>query len=147
MKRSAFLITLSREHHTALVWAKRAQRGGGEEATALMQALVGLFERELAPHFAAEEADLLPLLHAHGQAALAERTLAEHATLRAEAGRLRDGCAAALVPFGRVLGDHVRFEERELFPVIESILVHRAHEDAATGGRSVPARGNVPEQR
>lgn len=141
MKRSAFLITLSREHHTALVWAKRAQRGS-EGAAALMPALVGLFERELAPHFAAEEADLLPLLHAHGQAALAERTLAEHAALRAEAGRLRDGCEAAVAPFGRALADHVRFEERELFPVIESILAQ-----AATGGRSAPARGDVPEQR
>ncbi|SDH96168.1 hemerythrin domain-containing protein [Propionivibrio dicarboxylicus] len=147
MKRSAFLITLSREHHTALVWAKRAQRGSGEEATALMPSLVGLFERELAPHFAAEEADLLPLLHAHGQAALAARTLAEHATLRAEAARLRDGCAAALAPFGRALADHVRFEERELFPVIESILAQRADAAAPTVGRSTPARGDMPEQR
>lgn len=157
MKRSDFLIGLSREHHSALVWAKRAQRGanvdaqrgakGDDAAAALMQGLVAVFDRDLAPHFAVEEADLLPLLHAHGATELAARLLAEHAALRAEAGRLGEGCAAALASFGRALADHVRFEERELFPVVESILAQRADGSADLGGRSVPARGDVPEQR
>ena len=149
MKRSDFLIGLSREHHSALVWAKRAQRGAnvGDDAAALMHSLVTLFDRELAPHFAVEEADLLPLLQAHGTTELIARLLAEHAALRAEVVRLGEGCAAALAPFGRALADHVRFEERELFPVIESILAQRADEGAATGGRPAPAKGDVPEQR
>ena len=73
-----------------------------------------------AGRFAEEERDLLPLLEAHGHAALAQRLNAEHAQLRTLfAAALRGEREAEA---GQALIDHVRFEERELFPVVETLF-------------------------
>lgn len=135
MKRDPSLQALSREHHTALSLANRigkALRAGdpaGIEAARLE--LVEAARTELAPHFEIEETHLLPMLAAHGEAALAERMLAEHNTLR----RLADGAAeavlladaiACLSAFVAVLIAHVRFEERDLFERIQAIHGHDA---------------------
>lgn len=125
MKRANALADLSREHHTALVWALRATRAAGVDhraAVEVMSALVAIFERELEPHFKVEEAGLLPALQAAGEVALVERTLAEHRQLRATMRRIVAGDAAALAVFGKALQAHVRFEERELFPLAEQRL-------------------------
>ncbi len=125
MKRHPGLIKLSREHHAALVLAKRAQRLGSETSEAAAPFLAEVaqaFANESEPHFLAEESGLLAALDAAGQAALAERTLADHQALRALARRLAAGDAASLCRFGELLEAHVRFEERELFPHAESIL-------------------------
>ena len=125
MKRHPSLIALSREHHAALVWAKRAQRSGELDPNVLMVQLIALFERELDPHFATEERDILPILQQRGHHALVTKTLEEHRALRAEIERMRAGDAEALAPFGAALAAHVRFEEREMFPVVESVLRNR----------------------
>ena len=124
MKRHPGLQRLSREHHVALVLAKRARRlGSGTAAAARFIAEVAqAYSTELEPHFLAEESGLLAALAVAGQAALAERTLAEHRTLRALVRRLAAGDGACLHRFGELLEAHVRFEERELFPRAESIL-------------------------
>lgn len=125
MKRHPGLIRLSREHHSALALAKRARRFGGETteaAAGLLAEVAQAFAVELEPHFLAEESGLLAALDAAGQAALAERALADHQALRALARRLAAGDTASLCRFGEVLEAHVRFEERELFPHAESIL-------------------------
>ena len=73
-----------------------------------------------AGRFAEEERDLLPLLETDRHGALAERLRAEHAQLRllfAAALSGRDEAQA-----GQALIDHVRFEERELFPVLETLF-------------------------
>lgn len=125
MKRHPSLIALSREHHTALVWAKRAQRSGESDPNVLVKQLIALFERELEPHFATEERDLLPILQQRGHHALVRKTLEDHRALRAEVERMRAGHAESLATFGVALAAHVRFEEREMFPVVESILMDR----------------------
>ena len=128
MKRHPGLQRLSREHHVALVLAKQAQRFEGEtaEATRFMAEVAQAFAIELEPHFLAEESGLLAALDAAGQAVLAERTLAEHQTLRAVARRLAAGDTASLRRFGELLEAHIRFEERDLFPRAESILPPQA---------------------
>jgi hemerythrin-like domain-containing protein len=124
MKRHPSLVQLSREHHSALVLAKRAQRAdpATPEARRLTAGVAPTFARELEPHFRIEEQALLPLLAKAGEVALVERTLAEHLTLRSLAERLAAGEVAALASFGRALEEHVRFEERELFLGAESRL-------------------------
>lgn len=122
MKRSPALVALSREHHTALVWSKRAQRGDTAAPGTLMTQLVTVFDREMEPHFQTEERDLLPALRTCGQHDLADRTLAEHRALRDEVDRIRAGDATAVATFGKLLEAHVRFEERELFAVAEKLL-------------------------
>lgn len=125
MKRSGSLLKLSREHHGALVLAKRAQSFGptrSDAADVFMAQLVRTFADELEPHFQAEENTLLPALQLAGESALVERTLAEHAQLRELIERIRHCYLSSLQRFGIALAAHVRFEERELFPAAEAVL-------------------------
>lgn len=126
MKRSAALQPLSREHHTALSLAKacgRAARSGiAEQVGAACQRAIQAYANELEPHFQIEEQSLLPLLKGAGTQLLVRRTLADHLQLRALLRSLRQNDADALESFGKCLSAHVRFEERELFPALESVL-------------------------
>lgn len=126
MKRSPILQPLSREHHTALTLAKaseRAARSGDEALVRLTcQRVIRAFADELEPHFLTEEVSLLPLLHSPETQPLLERTLADHHQLRGLLVALRQNDAGALDSFGKCLTAHVRFEERELFPALETLL-------------------------
>lgn len=126
MKRSPTLQPLSREHHTALTLAKaceRAARSGEDEQVALAcQRAIRAFSDELEPHFQIEERALLPLLNSQQTLPLVQRTLAEHRQLRALLGGLRRKDVKALAGFAMCLTEHVRFEEKELFAVLEHVL-------------------------
>ncbi|ATE59148.1 hemerythrin domain-containing protein [Thauera sinica] len=113
MKRDHRLVALSKEHHTALSLGRRLMAGG---AGAALRDQAGA----LADHFAEEERRFLPLLHAHGRDALAARLRAEHAALDALFAAAMRGDREGEA--GRALIDHVRFEESELFPVVETLL-------------------------
>jgi len=126
MKRSKILQPLSREHHSALTLAKACERAAksGDEAliNQACQRVVRVFSNELEPHFQFEEQSLLPLLHSTSTQPLIERTLADHQQLRGLLDALRQNDPVALESFGKCLSAHIRFEERELFPVLESLL-------------------------
>ena len=117
---------LSREHHTALTLAKaceRAVQSRDEERVAqTCQRVIQAFSDELEPHFQIEEQALLPHLHSAETQPLAQRTLADHQQLRALLDGLQQNDVGALDSFGKLLSAHVRFEERELFPALESLL-------------------------
>lgn len=122
MKRSPGLRTLSSEHHTALVLARRAARAAtGGDWTTTWNEVAHYFVAELEPHFRLEEELLLPALVQTGETLLVERTLAEHVQLRSLVyDRPRD--AATLLAFAELLQAHVRFEERELFVIAQARL-------------------------
>jgi len=126
MKRSAILQPLSREHHSALTLAKACERAAlsGDEVVVNLTSLrvIRAYANELEPHFRFEEVSLLPLLHGTETQPLAERTLADHQQLRGLLDALRQNDAGALGSFGKCLSAHVRFEERELFPALESLM-------------------------
>ncbi|MBP9713716.1 MAG: hemerythrin domain-containing protein [Sterolibacterium sp.] len=132
MKRSTALTSLSREHHTALVLAKQAQRLAHDQPESpavqmFMSALKARFSSELEPHFQVEETTLLRALEENTDMdtearALARRTRHEHEALRALAQRVSALDFSSLAPFGELLAAHVRFEERELFDRAESLL-------------------------
>ena len=146
MKRSTCLAQLSREHHAALVLAKRAQRIDTDDIEAARDFMIGAvasFERELEPHFRVEERGLLPQLAKTGETDRVGRTLAEHEELRGLAKRLAAHDAASLRRFGAALEAHVRFEERELFALAESRLTSEALADVERLARSqAPPRGD-----
>ncbi len=109
MKRLPAFVGLSQDHHTALVLARRCIDG-----KTTWEAVKEAFEKELEPHFQIEERLVLPVL---GEDPLANRTLVDHARLRAlveEAGPLAE--------FGEKLQQHIRFEERELFERTQKIM-------------------------
>lgn len=126
MKRSATLQPLSREHHTALVLAKAcehaAQTGDASLVRLACQRAISAFSNELEPHFNIEEQSLLPLLSSPQTQVLVQRTLSNHRQLRSLLEGILQNDSEALSNFGKCLSAHVRFEERELFPVLESFL-------------------------
>lgn len=136
MKRHPALARLSREHHSALVLAKHALRASAGELDAMSHFVAEVervFACDLEPHFQLEEELLLPALIRGGQFKAVERTLAEHAELRSLASQPGINQPEILRRFGDVLAEHVRFEDRELFPLTESTLEEETLESIRKG--------------
>jgi len=122
MRRDPNLMRLSREHHTGLVLAKRARELPANDESQRRVAWAEIragFAEQLEPHFALEEQGLLPALRAVGEDALVERTLAEHAALRA---LVASDAPEAPSRFGDTLSAHIRFEESALFETAQQVL-------------------------
>ncbi len=126
MKRHEKLQDLSREHYSALklaLLAKRAAQSGAPEQIEMAAAsCVAAFASDLEPHFCVEESTWLPALVKSGAIDLVSRTEHDHAELRSLASRLQTPDATTLQAFAERLTAHVRFEERELFEAIETLL-------------------------
>ncbi len=122
MKRDRRLRGLSSEHHQALVLARSLDQHERPWTHDDGVALGQRFDDELAPHFRIEEEVLLPALRRVGQDELADRTAEDHALLRGHVTSARAGDGRAALAFALRLTDHVRFEERELFPACEELL-------------------------
>ena len=130
MKRDPRLRGLSSEHHQALVLARSLTGPRGEWTLDDAARLRRRFATELEPHFRVEEELLLPALRRAGAVELVERTEADHAFLRERVAALADDEADARA-FGERLRDHVRFEERELFPACERLLADAVLDEVA----------------
>jgi hemerythrin superfamily protein len=124
VKRAEALRPLSREHLVALLAAKKLKEADGlEEAT---RAFLDFWHGEGRRHFRLEEEVLLPgwAFHAEVDREGVRRMLDEHLAIRREALRLEAGEASLeeARELGKLLHDHVRFEERQLFPRVEADL-------------------------
>lgn len=127
MKRDPALTSLSRDHHQALFVAQKLRRAGAETAGEALAAFVAYWERHGRAHFRSEEEVLLPAYAAYGDAydPLVARVLCDHVAIRQRVDALdRDPAVilGALHELGSLITDHVRLEERELFPLIESAI-------------------------
>jgi hemerythrin-like domain-containing protein len=125
MKRHPALVPLSRDHHHALVLARRLKQATGEGASDAARAFLAQWEEEEREHFRVEEEILLPAYAAYGdldQPAVV-RALLDHVLIRRDAGRLGDAPSLEVLhELGARLAAHVELEERELFPLIERAL-------------------------
>jgi hypothetical protein len=123
MKRAEALQPLSRDHLKALLAAKRVVDAQDEATAGAAFSRFWDLERD---HFRLEEEILLPHWAAGAEIdeAAVERMLADHLAIRAGALRLGHGglSLAELHALGTRLHDHVRFEERQLFGMIEAAL-------------------------
>ena len=131
MKRHPTLLQLSREHHGALKLAVQAKRAADSGDAAQIEAAtadcIAAFATELAPHFAIEEESLLPQLLAAGETELAQRLQHEHTELRTLVTDLQsEAHSTTLHRFGDRLMAHVRFEERQMFVVLENLWLKRS---------------------
>jgi hemerythrin-like domain-containing protein len=127
MKRSEALKVLSHQHHQGLFAALQLKRARKETAAEARRAFLDFFEREGMRHFRAEEELLLPAYARHTEFDRPEivRVLTEHVDLRRRGQDLEVGAdpdPSALRELGELLESHIRFEERELFPMIEAAL-------------------------
>jgi hypothetical protein len=126
MRRSAALAALSRDHHHALEAALRLRRAGDVDAA--VDHLQAFWEPRGRRHFEIEERLLLPALPEADAdwGAAAARVREEHARIRAGVEALATGGGESALEAGHALGqllrDHVRFEERHLFGLLEARL-------------------------
>jgi hemerythrin-like domain-containing protein len=132
VKRHEALQPLSRDHHVALVAAQRLRRAGADTGAA-RDAFLGFWREHGARHFRVEEEVLLPAYAAYADPdePCVVRMLLDHARIRAQAQRLEQEPAPpveALHALGTALEQHVRLEEREVFPLIEAALPATAAE-------------------
>ncbi len=125
MRRSAALAALSRDHHHALDAALRLRRAGAADLDAAVAHLQAFWQPRGRRHFEIEERLLLPALpetDADWRAAAA-RVRDEHARIRAAVDALPAGGGVdGAHELGRLLHDHVRYEERHLFALLEERL-------------------------
>lgn len=127
MKRADALAALSRDHHQGLVVAQRLNRATAATAAEARQAFVRYWDEDGSQHFRIEEDILLPGI-AHHIAPTHEaviRVLTDHIDLRRRAADVVSDPAPApddLNELGRRLGEHIRHEERTLFPLVEERL-------------------------
>lgn len=123
MKRTEALKPLSREHHHALFLAKAIKDASESEGDQARSAFLEFWQNEGSIHFRVEEEVLLPASGLPGPDEDEEvaRMLSDHLAIRRRAARVESGEAdlAELKELGEMMRDHVRFEERELFPRIE----------------------------
>lgn len=124
MPRTGPLLSLSREHHSSLVLARAvrqaAESGDSAAFPAMMKSIEEHWRAVLCEHFAREE-QLLRLAADTVDAESADRILAEHAELRLLASDSNElEPAERLKRFGELLAAHVRYEERVLFPQLQS---------------------------
>jgi hemerythrin-like domain-containing protein len=141
MKRHPGLQALSRHHHFALIQALEMKRAAetpvARRAVACRSAaekFVGFWKTVGHLHFREEEEVLLPAYARHApieKDAAVTRMLVEHARIRAGVAELElvlqssapgESLAAQIGALGRLLHDHVRLEENEIFPRIEKAI-------------------------
>jgi hemerythrin-like domain-containing protein len=126
VKRAAALQSLSRDHHHALVAAQALRRADASTAPQAREEFLAFWHSHGAHHFRCEEDILLPAYAGHGGARhpLVLDVLVDHMEIRHAADRLgrSEPRPEALHELGARLADHVRLEERQLFPLIEAAL-------------------------
>ena len=124
MPRTGILLSLSREHHSALVLARAASRaaesGDANVQAEMIERIEIYWESIMARHFEVEE-QLMAQIGKDLDAQSVMQVLSEHAELCLLVDR---ECTmepvARLRRFGDVLYTHVRFEERHFFPQLQA---------------------------
>lgn len=142
MKRHPALVSLSHDHHHALVAARRLRRAATSDAdpAAAVASFASFFATESSVHFREEEEHVFPLVAGVDEAQpLVVEALLQHQSLRALVRRLEssEDVRAVMTEIAELLEAHVRLEERELFPLIERIAaaeLEAARIDVRTGG-------------
>jgi hypothetical protein len=124
VKRDPCLDRLSRDHHQALTIALRLTRATADTVEQTRRELHEFWRDQGRLHFRVEEEVLLPAFAAYGDAyhPLIATTLCDHVAIRHRVDVLLSGpkpAPSALHGLGIRLREHVRMEERKLFPLIE----------------------------
>jgi hemerythrin-like domain-containing protein len=139
LKRHPSLHPLSQHHHFALIQAlgmRRAAEAPVEKRDAAIERqadkFVAFWHKTGIVHFREEEEVLLPAYARYArldQDAAILRLLADHAEIRAAVQDLERRRAKklpieaeAMARLAKLLHDHVRFEENDVFPRIERVL-------------------------
>jgi hemerythrin-like domain-containing protein len=145
-RRHDALIPLTHDHHHTLSQAKRlldySKLTDDKQRRALADDFVNFYFGQAIRHFHEEEELFFAPVVDHPEASdLVARAVGDHlrlhALVRSVKRRLSRGetDGEVLEQISKMLTEHVRFEEQELFPVIERLIPEEDLQDLATVGR------------
>ncbi len=122
IKRSKNLLTLSREHHDSLLIVWKIRRGLNKQIALkeIVAYIVYCWEQHLRKHFLQEEQYLF---NPYKQEPLCAEVLKQHQQLKNGVDSFKDeqnATGEAIKDFADKLEQHIRFEEREVFPQLET---------------------------
>lgn len=118
-KRAVELISLSHEHHHALVFCVRLKKAPKTDVKIIQNYVRYFWETHISLHFENEERCLLDLIP---NSKLQEQFLFEHNQIKLLVNQILTGTETSInnaLLLSETLNNHIRFEERELFPEIE----------------------------
>ncbi|MBS1531669.1 MAG: hemerythrin domain-containing protein [Bacteroidetes bacterium] len=151
MKRSKSLLVLSRDHHHGLLLAWKIRQGVkvGADPKVITDYVAWFAKEELLKHFGEEETEVL--IHLPDHDTLKQRTLAEHRRITGLISSITANGTAAeeeLLSLANHVDDHIRFEERELFPYLETHLTPEQLDqiEQATNAAHRPFCDNFPHE-
>lgn len=123
MKRSEHLEPLSHDHYEGLMVAGRIKLGlsKGAEPEVIADYVANFWADHLSMHFEQEEEHLLPLRAELEDDRLLDQMLDEHRSIRSQVELVREN-PGGLEELAGMMKSHIRFEERELFPLLEEEL-------------------------
>lgn len=120
LKRHKALVQYSKEHHFGLLLGWKIRQGirKGVEPPRIANYILEAFKSELLPHFNSEEADIFILMDADDpQRIKAEK---DHIAIKKQIEHIgTDQSVLQMEALADMLDEHIRFEERQLFPHIE----------------------------
>lgn len=131
IKRHDALVQFSREHHFGLLLGWKIRQGIKKEVEIdrMKKYITAAWEAEINPHFLNEEKELFVLLKEEDPLRIQAEN--EHFDLREKIATLENiSKAESLVGFATALDEHIRFEERVLFPHIEQQQTFEAYATA-----------------
>jgi hemerythrin-like domain-containing protein len=131
MKRHSSLAILSREHHGALILAQLLKKGAPaykglpDDVAGKASYAIRFYHNDLVKHFEKEEQDVLKKIKGinTGLDKLANEVLVEHKELKGLFTSIRqtEDQEVHLDKLGHALEQHIRKEERQLFPLIQEL--------------------------
>jgi hypothetical protein len=145
-RRHDSLVPLSHDHHHALAQARRLEEAAsmcGEAAhRRATDDFINFYLGSLVRHFREEEELFFaPLVDHEDALALVMQALTDHLRVHARVRRLKRDLAngkadpTQLAELATLLTAHVRFEERDVLPLVEYFLSEDELNDLATSGR------------
>lgn len=147
-RRHGSLVPLSRDHHHALTQARRLKEGAGSADRAVRLRAADDFlnfylGRGLTHFHEEEELFFPPAAELDELRPLVVRAVMEHLAIHRLAGLIRSALTKSAVEgdllgeIGELLRRHVRFEEDQLFPLIERLVPSEQLEELATHRRKI----------
>lgn len=123
IKRSKQLTPLSKDHHDGLLFAWKIRQGlkNGADIKIIAEYVQWFWTNHLEEHFREEEQILAPHLPADNE--LLQQMFDEHENIEAMIHineNIPDGIL--LANLAQAIDDHIRFEERQLFPYAEKAI-------------------------
>lgn len=122
MKRDKNLQALSRDHHHGLLLGWKIRQGLKRNVSAALIAdyIQYFSEAALFPHFAEEELQILTFLNNDNDLKL--KTLEDHSQIATMIKSLNGVDTDDFLRIASRLDEHIRFEERVLFPYLQEVL-------------------------